>query len=247
MGCACAQHHHRSVRNLLVLRLQCDEIWSFVGAKKKNVTPEQEQDGWGDVWTWTAVDADTKLCVTYHVGYRGKHSAFAFMEDCASRIVGRLQITTDAHKPHLAAVEKAFGGDADNAQLHKIYCPPEPSEALYSPVTCTGCEMKTVSGVPDPKHVSTSDVERQNFNMRMSMWRFARLTNAFSMKVENHGHAVALYFAYYNFCRVHQTLRVTPAMESGLTDHVWSVEELIALLPKEQPKKRGHYKKQISN
>lgn len=242
MGCACADYHHRNVRNLAVQRLKCDEIWSFVGAKKKNVTP-QEQDGWGDVWTWTAIDADTKLCVTYFVGDRGKRSAFAFMQDCASRIAGRLRITTDAHKPYLAAVEKAFGGDADYAQLRRIYGAPEATEARYSPATCIGCEMKTVSGVPDPKHVSTSYVERQNLNMRMSMRRFTRLTNAFSKKLENHGHAVALYFGYYNFCRVHQTLRVTPAMEARLTDHVWSVEELIDLLPEPVAKKRGPYKK----
>lgn len=243
LGCACADFHHRNVRKLTVRRLQCDEIWSFVGAKKKNVTPEQELDGWGDAWTWTAIDADTKLCVSYFVGDRGKHSAFAFMEDCASRINGRLQITTDAHKPYLAAVEKAFGGDADYAQLHKIYGATEANEARYSPATCIGCEMKTVSGVPDPAHVSTSYVERQNLNMRMSMRRFTRLTNAFSKKVENHGHAVALYFAYYNFCRVHQTLRITPAMEAGLSDHIWSVEELVALLPEPSAKKRGPYKK----
>lgn len=247
MGCACADYHHRNVRNLTVQRLQCDEIWSFVGAKKKNVTPAQELDGWGDVWTWTAIDADTKLCVTYFVGDRGKHSAFAFMNDCASRINGRLQITTDAHKPYLAAVEKAFGGDADYAQLHKIYGATQADEARYSPATCIGCEMKTISGVPAPKHVSTSYVERQNLNMRMGMRRFTRLTNGFSKKIENHGHAVALYFGYYNFCRIHTTLRVTPAMEAGLTDHVWSVEELITLLPEPVAKKRGPYKKRDQN
>jgi IS1 family transposase len=246
MGCACADLHHHAVRNVAVKRLQCDEIWSFVGAKKKNVTLEQLAAGWGDVWTWTAIDADTKLCVTYHVGDRGKHSAFAFMQDCAFRIVGRPQITTDAHKPYLAAVEAAFGGDADYAQLHKLYGAPDTPETRYSPATCIGCTMKTVSGVPDPKHVSTSYVERQNLTMRMSMRRFTRLTNGFSKKVENHGHAVALYFAYYNFCRVHQTLRVTPAMEAGLTDHVWSVEELVALMPQPQAKKRGPYKARIS-
>lgn len=247
LGCACADFHHRTVRNLTVQRLQCDEIWSFVGAKKKNVTPEQERDGWGDVWTWTAIDADTKLCVTYFVGDRGKHSAFAFMEDCASRIVGRLQITTDAHKPYLAAVERAFGGDADYATLHKLYGASSEPETRYSPATCIGCVAKTMSGVPDPKHVSTSYVERQNLNMRMSMRRFTRLTNGFSKKVENHGHAVALYFAYYNFCRVHQTLRVTPAMEAGLADHVWSIEELVSLIPLQKAIKRGPYKKRISN
>jgi IS1 family transposase len=247
MGCACAEFHHRNVRGLKVRRLQCDEIWSFVGAKQKNASPEQKAEGWGDVWTWTAIDADSKLCVTYHVGDRGKHSAFAFMDDCASRITGRLQITTDAHKPYLAAVEKAFGGDADYAQLHKIYGATEANEARYSPATCIGCDMKTVSGIPDPAHVSTSFVERQNLTMRMSMRRFTRLTNAFSKKVENHGHAVALYLMFLNLCRVHQTLRVTPAMESGLADHVWTVDELIALLPKAEPVKRGPYKKRISN
>jgi len=246
IGCACADLHHRAVRGVPVRRLQCDEIWSFVGAKKKNVTAEQEQLGWGDVWTWTAIDADTKLCVTFHVGDRGKHSAFAFMEDCASRIVGHPQITTDAHKPYLAAVEKAFGGDADYAMLHKVYGASSEPETRYSPATCIGCVMKTVSGVPDPDHVSTSFVERQNLTMRMSMRRFTRLTNGFSKKVENHGHAVALYFAFYNFCRVHQTLRITPAMEAGLTDHVWNVEDLVALIPEPVAKKRGTYKKRAA-
>ena len=144
---------------------QCDEIWSFVGAKRKNVTPEQEEDGWGDVWTWTAIDADTKLCVTYYVGDRGRHSAYNFMRDAANRIVGRPQITTDAHRPYLEAVEFAFGTDVDYAQLHKIYGAPTPDESRYSPATCIGCDMKTVMGDPDPKHVSTSFVERQNLTM----------------------------------------------------------------------------------
>jgi IS1 family transposase len=242
MGTACADFHDEHVRNVRVRRLQCDEIWSFVGAKKKNVTPEQEQEGWGDVWTWTAIDADTKLCVTYFVGDRGKHSAFSFMDDCRARIVGHPQITTDAHKPYLKAVEAAFGGDADYAMLHKIYGASGEPETRYSPATCIGCDMKTISGVPDPKHVSTSFVERQNLTMRMSMRRFTRLTNGFSKKVDNHGHAIALYFAYYNFCRVHKTLRVTPAMEAGLAHHVWTVEELVAILPEPVSKKRGTYK-----
>ena len=154
------------------------------------------------------------------------------MLDCAARISGKPQITTDAHKPYLKAVEEAFGGDADYATLHKIYGASSESDTRYSPATCIGCDMKTVSGVPDPTHVSTSYVERQNLTMRMLMRRFTRLTNAFSKKIENHGHAVSLYFMFYNFCRVHQTLRVTPAMEAKLTDHVWTVEELVALLPK---------------
>jgi IS1 family transposase len=247
MGCACAAYHHRHVRGLKVRRLQCDEIWSFVGAKHKNASPEQKAAGWGDVWTWTAIDADTKLCVSYLVGGRDTGWATDFMLDCAYRIVGRQQITTDAHKPYLKAVEEAFGGDADFATLHKIYGASNEPEHRYSPATCIGCDMKTVSGVLDPDHVSTSFVERQNLTMRMSMRRFTRLTNAFSKKIDNHGHAVALYFMFYNFCRVHQTLRVTPAMEAGLTDHVWSVEELVTLLPKPEAAKRGPYKKRISD
>jgi len=230
LGCACAEYHHRNVRNLRVRRLQCDEIWSFVGAKKKNVTPDKAADGWGDVWTWTALDAHTKLMVSYVVGKRDLGWARDFMQDAASRMIGRPQITTDAHKPYLKAVEEAFGADCDYAQLHKVYGAPTPDESRYSPATCIGCDMKTVMGDPDPKHVSTSYVERQNLTTRMSMRRFTRLTNAFSKKIENHGHAIALHFMHYNFCRVHKTLRVTPAMEAGIADHVWSVEELVGLL-----------------
>lgn len=230
MGCAAAEYHHRNVRGLCTRRLQCDEIWAFVGAKAKNVSVEKKAEGWGDAWTWTAIDADTKLCVSYLVGGRSTGWAVDFMQDCAYRIVGKPQITTDAHKPYLKAVEEAFGGDADYAMLHKIYGASSEPETRYSPATCIGCDMKTVSGVPDPKHVSTSYVERQNLTMRMSMRRFTRLTNGFSKKIENHGHAVALHFMHYNFCRVHKTLRVTPAMEAGLANHVWSLEELVESL-----------------
>lgn len=230
MGCACAAYHHRHVRNLKVRRLQCDEIWAFCGAKAKNVTLEQKTAGWGDVWTWTGIDADTKLCVSYLVGGRTAGWASDFMEDCRERIIGRPQITTDAHKPYLKAVEAAFGGEADYAMLRKVYGASGEPETRYSPATCIGCDMKVVSGRPDPDHVSTSFVERQNLTMRMSMRRFTRLTNGFSKKIENHGHAVALHFMYYNFVRVHKTLRVTPAMESGLTDHVWTLEDLVGLL-----------------
>ena len=231
IGIACEDFHNRHVRNLRVRRVQCDEIWAFVGAKAKNVTPEQKAEGWGDIWTWTAIDADSKLCISYLVGGRDAGWAREFMDDCASRIHGRVQITTDAHRAYLMAVEDAFGGEVDYAQLHKIYgVPSESDQRRYSPAQCIGCEMKTVSGVPDPKHVSTSYVERQNLTMRMQMRRFTRLTNAFSKKIENHCHAVALHFMQYNFCRIHQTLRITPAMAAGLTDRVWEVSDIVALL-----------------
>jgi len=228
---ACAAYHDANVRNLKVRRLQCDEIWQYVGSKAKNTRPEKKAIGWGDVWTWTAIDADTKLCVSYLVGGRDLGWAKEFMHDCASRIRNRVQITTDAHRAYLEAVESAFGADIDYAQLQKLYGASNENETRYSPARCIGCEMKTVSGDPDPKHVSTSFVERQNLSMRMSIRRFTRLTNAFSKKLENHAAAVALWFMYYNFCRVHSSLRVTPAMEAGICGHVWSIEELCDLLP----------------
>jgi IS1 family transposase len=228
---ACAAYHDSNVRNLKVRRLQCDEIWQYVGSKAKNTRPEKKAIGWGDVWTWTAIDADTKLCVSYLVGGRDLGWAKEFMHDCATRIRNRVQITTDGHKAYLEAVESAFGADIDYAQLQKIYGAPSENHTRYSPAQCIGCDMKVVSGDPDPKHVSTSFVERQNLSMRMSIRRFTRLTNAFSKKIENHAAAVALWFMYYNFCRVHSTLRVTPAMEAGICGHVWSIEELCDLLP----------------
>ena len=232
IGCASAAYRNRAVRRLKVRRLQCDEIWSFVGAKAKNVSVARKQEGWGDIWTWIGIDADTKLVVSYLVGGRGAGWAKDFMEDCASRISNRVQITTDGHKAYLEAVENAFGADIDYAMLQKIYGAPMDNDTRYSPAVCIGCDMKVVSGDPDPKHVSTSYVERQNLTMRMHMRRFTRLTNGHSKKVDNHRHSVALHYMFYNFCRVHQTLRCTPAMEAGLTDHVWSLGELIALLPK---------------
>jgi IS1 family transposase len=228
----CAAYHDAHVRNLKVRSLQCDEIWQYVGSKAKNTSLEKKAIGWGDVWTWTAIDADSKLCVSYLIGGRDLGWANQFMQDCANRIRNRVQITTDGHKAYLEAVESAFGADSDYAQLQKVYGASGDNEKRYSPATCIGCDMKVVSGDPDPKHVSTSFVERQNLSMRMSIRRFTRLTNAFSKKLENHAAAVALWFMYYNFCRVHQTLRVTPAMEAGLADHVWTLAELCALLPK---------------
>jgi len=229
VGRAAIAYHDERVRNVRVRRLQCDEIWCFVGSKAKNTSPAKKAEGWGDVWTWTAIDADTKLCVSYLVGGRDAGWAQEFMEDCASRVKGRAQITTDGHRVYLDAVEGAFGSDVDYAQLQKIYGASMEPERQYSPARCIGCDMKVVSGNPDPKHVSTSFVERQNLTMRMSMRRFTRLTNAFSKKVENHIAAVALHFIHYNFARIHKTLRITPAMAVGLSDHVWSLEE-IALL-----------------
>jgi IS1 family transposase len=230
MGCACASYHDSRVRNLRVRRIQCDEIWAFVYAKQKNVTLEQMQQGAGDVWTWTAIDADTKLIVSYTLGDRGAGTAKEFMQDVASRITNRMQLTTDGHRVYADAVEEAFGSEVDYAMLVKIYGASNDSpESRYSPATCIGCRTGVFSGNPDPKHISTSFVERQNLSMRMGMRRFTRLTNGFSKKLENHGHMVALYFMHYNYCRVHKTLRVTPAMEAGLTDHVWEIEELLDL------------------
>lgn len=237
-GIACAEFHDRYVRNLRVRRLQCDEIWSFVGAKAKNVKPEREPEGWGDVWTWTGLDADTKLVVGYLIGGRDAGWALDFMRDCAARIKGHVQITTDAHRAYLSAVEEAFL-DVDFAQLQKIYgAPSDADQRRYSPAKCIGTDMKVVLGNPDPQHVSTSYVERQNLSMRMGMRRFTRLTNGFSKKIENHAHQIAVYFFHYNFCRVHKTLRVTPAMEAGLTDHVWTLEDLCSLIPEENAIRR---------
>jgi len=233
IGEACAAYHDRHVQGLKVRRLQCDEIWSFIGAKRKNASPDKKAEGWGDAWTWVGIDADTKLVVSYLVGGRDAGWGLIFMQDCARRIRSRVQLTTDAFRSYLEAVEGAFGLDVDYAMLHKIYGAPTDEEARrYSPGKCIGCDMKTVIGRPDPAHVSTSFVERQNLTLRMANRRFTRLTNGFSKKVENHCHAVALHYMYYNYCRIHQSLRVTPAMEAGLTDHVWDVEELVALLPK---------------
>jgi IS1 family transposase len=213
--------------------MQADEIWCFVGCKRKNASPAQKAEGWGDVWTWVGLDADSKLVIGYLVGGRDGGWARDFMDDCASRIRNRIQLTTDAHRAYLEAVEGAFGAEIDYAMLHKLFGAPTDEETRrYSPAKCIGTDMKTIIGDPDPDHVSTSYVERQNLTMRMSMRRFTRLTNGFSKKVENHAHAVALHYMHYNFCRIHQSLRVTPAMEAGLSDHVWNVEDLVSLIPK---------------
>jgi IS1 family transposase len=230
LGAACTRYQSERLVNLPCRRLQCDEIWSYVGGKDRNLSREQKAAGLGSVWTWTALCAETKVVVSWPVGSRDAESAHEFMQDVASRLRERVQLTTDGHRPYLAAVEDAFGADIDYAILQKLYGAEAGSETRYSPAVCIGCRVETVTGDPDPKHISTSYVERQNLTMRMSMRRFTLLTNAFSKKVENHAAAIALYFMYYNFGRVHQTLRVTPAMEAAVSDHVWSVEEIVGLL-----------------
>ena len=229
-GKVCADHHNRAVRGVNCRRVQCDEVWAFCYAKAKNVPNEKLGTGAGDVWTWTAIDADSKLIISYLCGGRGASWAYQFMEDLASRVSTRIQITTDGHRAYADAVEGAFGMDVDYAMLIKLYGNDAEPDTRYSPAECIGTRTVIMNGRPNPRHISTSFAERQNLNIRMGIRRFTRLTNAFSKKFENHCHMVAIYFAYYNFCRVHQTLRVTPAMEAGLADHVWTVEELVGTM-----------------
>jgi IS1 family transposase len=230
LGAACYSFHNCYVRGLNCKHIQCDEIWSFVGAKQKNASEDKVASGWGDAWTWTALDADTKLMVSYVVGQRGAWWAKKFMEDVASRVNSRVQITTDGHRVYVEAIEGAFGMDVDYAMLIKLYGNPARPDTRYSPGECIGTETVMVTGNPDPKHISTSFVERQDLTMRMSIRRFTRLTNGFSKKLENHEAAIALHYMHYNFCRIHKTLRVTPAMEARIENHVWTIEELVNLL-----------------
>ncbi len=232
IGFACAKYHDEHVRNLKSSKIQVDEIWSFTYAKEKNLPADKRgQLGYGDTWTWTAIDAESKLCVSYLVGERDTGYATEFMRDVASRLANRVQLTSDGHHAYIMAVADAFGDNIDFAQLVKIYGKPAGHFHDRSiPDVCIGAKKTQRTCNPDEKHVSTSFAERQNLTMRMAMRRFTRLTNAFSKKIENHAHNVALHFMHYNFCRVHQTLRVTPAMEAGLSDHVWEIEELVALL-----------------
>ena len=230
LGTACAAYQDEAFRNLTCKRIQCDEIWSFCYAKQKNVSPEHQGVlGYGDLWTWVAIDADTKLVPCWHVGRRDARAAYEFITDLASRLANRVQLTTDGHKPYLEAVEGAFGADIDYAMLVKIYGKPQ-EEIRYSPAECLGCKVVEVVGTPDPAHVSTSYIERQNLTMRMSMRRFTRLTNGFSKKVDNHRHALALHYMYYNFARIHKTLRCSPAMEAGVSKTLWSISDIVALL-----------------
>lgn len=246
-GKACAAYHDANVRDVKAARVQVDEIWSFTYAKQKNVaTAKDAPEGAGDTWTWTALDADSKMILSYFVGGRDGECAMWFIDDLASRLANRVQLTSDGHRAYLEAVEGAFGADVDYAQLVKIYGPTVTAPGRYSPAECTGIRKRTVEGKPDAAHISTSYVERQNLTMRMHMRRFTRLTNAFSKKVENHAHAVALHMMYYNFVRIHKTLRVTPAMAAGVADRLWEIGDIVALVEAveaEQPRKRGPYKK----
>jgi IS1 family transposase len=249
VGKVCMAYHDEHVRNLTCKRVQVDEAWSFVYAKQKNVAAAKAAPiGAGDVWTWVAMDADTKFVASYFVGGRDGECAKWFIDDLAARLANRVQLTSDGHKAYLEAVEGAFGADVDYAQLIKIYgASSESAKGRYSPAECTGIVKTPIEGKPDPKHISTSFIERQNLTMRMHNRRFTRLTNAFSKKVENHAYSVALHMMYYNFVKLHSKLRVTPAMAAGVTDRLWEVSDIVALWEAVEPKagKRGPYKKAI--
>jgi len=228
-GEACAWYQDKHLVNLPCRRVQVDEIWSFIYAKEKNVTQDMKE-GSGDVWTWTAIDADTKLVPSWRIGSRDADAANDFMKDLAGRMASRIQLTSDGHKPYMQAVEGAFGAYIDYAMLIKIYGTSPSGVTRYSPSPFVGARHRKLSGTPDRKHISTSFAERQNLTMRMSMRRFTRLTNAFSKKVENHGHAIALYFMHYNFCRIHKSLRVSPAMAAGVSQTLWTLEDVVDMM-----------------
>ncbi len=241
-GNACAKYHDEHVKDVVSKRVQCDEIWSFLYAKERTAR-ELDLNGAGDAWTWTALDADSKLIISYMVGQRDAGCAMILMEDLKSRLASRVQLTTDGHKAYVEAVEDAFAGDIDYSMLIKLYGDSPTGEKRYSGSECMGTKKTKITGNPDLKAASTSYVERQNLNMRMGMRRFTRLTNAFSKKLANHCHALALYFMFYNFVRIHKTLRMTPAMKAGITDHLWGMEDIDALILDAEPKTRGAYKK----
>ena len=247
LGTACSVHMDATMRELSCQHIQVDEIWTFVGSKQRNVPADKEGE-YGDVWTWVALDPDTKLVPCYRVGTRSLDDAISFMRDVAGRLAARVQLTTDGYRPYLNAVEQAFNGEVDYAQLVKIYGRTGDDKnpaRRYSPGVCIGADAHTITGKPDAAKISTSHVERQNLTMRMGMRRFTRLTNAFSKKQANLFCAVSLHFAHYNFCRVHQTLGTTPAVAAGVTDHVWTLAELIGLLEAAEatPITRGPYRK----
>ncbi len=251
-GKACAAYHEANVRNLKTTRVEVDEIWSFTYAKQKNVkNAKAAPANSGDTWTWTAIDADSKMIVSYLVGGRDAEYAMWFMDDLRSRLANRVQLTSDGHKSYLEAVEGAFGADVDYAQLIKIYGnAPESFKGRYSPADCTGIKKRRIEGEPDKRLVSTSYVERNNLTMRMHMRRFTRLTNGFSKKIENHAYAVALHMMYYNFVRMHKTLRMSPAMAAGVSDKLWDMTDIVKLVEDVEASKstkRGSYKKGNSN
>ena len=244
-GEACAAYHDDAVRDVHASRVQCDEIWSFCYAKAKNVArAKAAPQGAGDVWTWTAIEADSKLIISWEVGDRTSATAIEFMDDLRDRLANRVQLTTDGHRAYLEAVEGAFGGDVDYAQLIKLYGEAPDAEKRYSPATCIGTKKRRVEGSPDPAAVSMSYVEWSNLTMRMGMRRFTRLTNAFSKKIENHLHMLSLYFVHYNFCRVHKSLRVSPAMAAGVSDTLRDVEWIVGLIDARapQPKRPASYR-----
>jgi IS1 family transposase len=230
VGEACYIYQYKNLKNLQSRRIQCDEIWSFCYAKQDNL-PEKKRGkfGYGDIWTYVAIDADTKLVPCWLVGLRTARYANDFLSDLKRRLVNRVQLTTDGHRKYLDAVDDVFGNNIDYAMLIKLYGADPEGDKRYSPSECLGTETRIIKGNPEPKQISTSFVERQNLTMRMGMRRFTRLTNGFSKKVDNLKHSVALHYMYYNFARVHKTLGVTPAMAAGITDHVWAIDEIIAL------------------
>jgi len=251
-GRACAAYHDETVRNVKVSRVECDEIWSFWYAKEKNVADAKAAPkGAGDVWTWTAIDADSKMILAYEIGDRSAETAYDFMLNLRRRIDGRVQLTTDGHNAYLEPVEEVFGGDIDYAQLIKQYGEPRGTakhERKYSPAVCTGTKKRIVSGDPIEELISTSYVERQNLSMRMGMRRFTRLTNAFSKKLQNHLHMLSLYFVHYNFVRIHKTLKMTPAMAAGVSESLYDMEWVVGLIDAMalKPKRLTTYKKSIS-
>jgi IS1 family transposase len=250
-GKACAAFHDEKVRGLMTERVQVDEIWTFTAAKQRNVPGmKRPVPGAGDTWTWTAIDADSKLIVSWLVGGRSREYAVAFLEDVAERLLLRIQLTSDGHGPYPQAVEQAFGDDVNFAVLQKIYrATPDGSKGRYSPAQCIGATKEIIEGRPDPKHISTSYAERQNLTMRMQMRRFTRLTNAFSKKFDNHVHMVALYTVWYNYVKQHKSLKgLSPAMAANISDTLWSVTDLAEMVEAATPKsgKRGPYKKSIT-
>jgi IS1 family transposase len=244
VGAACLDYQDSVFRNLPCKTIECDEIWTFIYAREKNVLKDKKgQFGYGDIWTWTAICADTKLVPCWHVGSRNLTAARSFIDDLAARLANRVQLSTDGHKPYLKAVDEAFGGNIDYASIVKLYGDEDEEgrtkRRMAGGARVIGTSTTVVSGDPDRRRVSTAYAERQNLTMRMSMRRFRRLTNGFSKKVENHMRAISLHYMYYNFGRIHQSLKVTPAMAAGISDHVWTLEEIAALAPIEAPKKRG--------